>query len=326
MSLALYIVGWRDLFEVRARNGHVLSGPLDWYRAPVHAGGMRQALIGAVGLMRGMAAIGVFDLLCQYSANQPIERRGWLLDPFGRPVDIAAVPYLLAIYAPTDAAAVSNLMTSLIQARWIRWAELLPAVARALSVPADELTKRDPGAEPAPDVRAPRAQPAPEPHTNGAGPSLIVRAACASPATTLRAQSREAEQAEAENLRGEKQAPVLQTESMGDSQLNPASAAAVSAGVSAAPACSARPHRRAVAALTVLGFARSDAEALLREHPTPPDQVERYAQWGLYMQSTAKLRTSVGAYVRQAIRGRYESVPRGFEAWRAKRLRAEGER
>ena len=89
---AIYIRDWhhpeRGFEPVYRKDGKpcYYVSPLERFNGRIHCGDTRNALRKAVGELRAMAAIGVFDNLCQLTANQGIELRGWLFNQFGRPI------------------------------------------------------------------------------------------------------------------------------------------------------------------------------------------------------------------------------------------------
>lgn len=120
MPRALYIARWSDWAEAgtyRKAGGECLRRqPLDYYIAPVRPGDARDRLRQRVGELTAMAAIGVFDLLCQLSAAQPVGRRGWLLNPLGRPLTPTTAA---AAIGSSDIAQTVLLIDALIGEGWI---------------------------------------------------------------------------------------------------------------------------------------------------------------------------------------------------------------
>ena len=103
---AIYVVGWHELFEPRYRDSATglyrsYTGCPGWFREHIHTGEQRQRLLEAHGFEEMLAMIGLYDQIRQLAAATGIEHRGWIVDPFGKPIPVARIPATVAHYTGT---------------------------------------------------------------------------------------------------------------------------------------------------------------------------------------------------------------------------------
>lgn len=140
MATAIYIRDWHDPergFEPVYRKGREVLRyfwPLDRFNGRVHTGETRNALRAAVGEMRAMAAIGLFDLLCQLTAGQNIERRGWLISPFGAPLTRETLPVAIESTEPQNTRELAEI---LFDHGWLIEREYQAGTSGRPNIPAD---------------------------------------------------------------------------------------------------------------------------------------------------------------------------------------------
>lgn len=128
---ALYIVHWHDPqrgCEPRSRQRgkmQPLLAPIGRYQARVHSGRSLARLVAvAGGLPDGLAAAAVYELLCQWTCQFWLERRGFILDRSGR--SPAAARDLLALLpgAASEQHTIGTLLerslSNLTRAGWVK--------------------------------------------------------------------------------------------------------------------------------------------------------------------------------------------------------------
>lgn len=126
--------------------GRSISGPLTWFRAPVHSGATRARLRARYGAAAERAAVWLYDVLCQLSAAQPLERRGTVRDQFGAPLTVKR----LAAILDHEVQELQGIMDMLMEFGWVG-AVLAPDVRRVLAEGAPSAPNL--GANGAPDGR-----------------------------------------------------------------------------------------------------------------------------------------------------------------------------
>ena len=96
MIKAWYLANYHDPdrgYAPRYRRGGELrepEGAPDWFCGRVHSGRQRELLVRRYGSRATTLALGVYDLLREYATAQVRNRRGFLCDRFGRPLETDA--------------------------------------------------------------------------------------------------------------------------------------------------------------------------------------------------------------------------------------------
>jgi hypothetical protein len=139
---AMYVAGWHDPEhgnEPTYRKGANVIGfqhSPDWYRQPIHRGGMRARLLRRHGIETCLFVIGVYDQIQQFTAGKPRPQRGWCLGPTGGPLSPSELAQMLVLQlreasrSAHDAQNAEKLLSAidiLLSAKWLVWAAYKPS-------------------------------------------------------------------------------------------------------------------------------------------------------------------------------------------------------
>lgn len=145
MSKCLCIPKWFCTHEV-TDHGRVRRGPLRWYQNRVHLGETRANLRETYGNDAEDRCVSMYDWLCNLSAAQTAERRGWLCDQLGNPLTLEEIAFKRKRQVPD----VTAVIEMLVNVGWLEWRHMKRRLSGAYS--AREL--RAACAQPARRVRA----------------------------------------------------------------------------------------------------------------------------------------------------------------------------
>lgn len=138
---ALYIVDWQLRYEVNDRNrawqvGEKLrAGALPFYRSKVcgRSWGAGYRLFLKIARGSAASAFGIFHKLIELAADGPPERRGFVLDRHGRPMESADIACATGFAKHRIERALEILMDT--ELRWIEQAEYTPSPGNARNHP-----------------------------------------------------------------------------------------------------------------------------------------------------------------------------------------------